>query len=298
MHVERFGNEEVQGIELGECYVFPKLDGTNAQLWWDQKHGLQAGSRNRHLTTDNDNAGFYNWALGQECFKDFFRFHPDLRLYGEWLVPHSLKTYEEYAWKKFYVFDVEKRYGELGLDCDEFVKYEDYAPYMKSFGIDWIPPVSIIRSATYDHLLKEMQESKFLIKDGHGCGEGIVIKNYEYQNRFGRTCWAKMVTNAFKEKHTKETGATVKQFKEMVEQQIVEAYVTNHLVDKTYAKIVNEAQGWSSRHIPQLLNTVYYDLVKEEMWDVVKKLKNPTINFKTLNTLSIMRVKELRTELF
>jgi hypothetical protein len=33
MHLERFGNDEVEGIEIGTTYVFPKLDGTNAQVW-------------------------------------------------------------------------------------------------------------------------------------------------------------------------------------------------------------------------------------------------------------------------
>ena len=27
-HIERFGTTEVQHIELGECFVFPKIDGT------------------------------------------------------------------------------------------------------------------------------------------------------------------------------------------------------------------------------------------------------------------------------
>ena len=31
-HVERYGNDEVQGIEYGELYIFPKLDGTNASV--------------------------------------------------------------------------------------------------------------------------------------------------------------------------------------------------------------------------------------------------------------------------
>ena len=31
-HIERFGNDEVAGIEDGTCYVFPKIDGTNA-IW-------------------------------------------------------------------------------------------------------------------------------------------------------------------------------------------------------------------------------------------------------------------------
>jgi hypothetical protein len=32
-HIERFGTDEVDEIGVGECYVFPKIDGTNAQVW-------------------------------------------------------------------------------------------------------------------------------------------------------------------------------------------------------------------------------------------------------------------------
>ena len=32
MHLERYGMKN-DGIEQGTTYVFPKLDGTNAQLW-------------------------------------------------------------------------------------------------------------------------------------------------------------------------------------------------------------------------------------------------------------------------
>ena len=33
MHIERFGNEEVTDIELGQCWIFSKIDGTNASVW-------------------------------------------------------------------------------------------------------------------------------------------------------------------------------------------------------------------------------------------------------------------------
>jgi len=290
MHLERFGADEVQGIELGECWVFPKIDGTNGSLWCDDGQ-IQAGSRNRHLSPDADNAGFAAWAFESENVKSFFGTWPNLRLFGEWLVPHSLKTYRDDAWRKFYVFDVVTESGE-------FIPYEEYKPILEFHGIDFIPPVCVLRNATYDALLKELDNNKFLISDGAGSGEGIVLKNYSYKNRFGRVCWAKMVTNQFKEKHVKELGATYKDCKQMVEQEICDQYVSKHLVDKVYAKIVNEEEGWSSKYIPRLLSTVYYDLVKEELWDAVKRLKNPTINFKTLNTLAVMKIKQVRPELF
>jgi hypothetical protein len=291
IHLERFGNDEVQGIELGECYVFPKIDGTNASVWLDDK-GIQAGSRKRHLDIDQDNAGFCRWAKDHPQLVQFFKAFPNIRLYGEWLVPHSLKTYRAEAWRKFYIFDAQY------IDSDEFIHYDIYSNMIDGCGLDYIPPICIMKNATYDKLLKELDNNVFLIGEGNGIGEGIVLKNYSYQNRFGRSCWAKMVTNKFKEKHSKAMGAPIKNGKQMVEQEICDMYVNKHLVDKTYAKIVNEMGGWQSRYIPRLLSTVYYDLVNEEIWNIVKSMKNPIINFKTLNTISVIKIKELRPELF
>ena len=65
-HIERFGTTEVQNIELGECYIFPKVDGSNGSVWLDNNGDIQAGSRRRHLTFEKDNAGFYEWVKKQE----------------------------------------------------------------------------------------------------------------------------------------------------------------------------------------------------------------------------------------
>ena len=111
-HLERFGNSAVRGIEIGECYIFPKIDGTNASVWYHDGK-LCTGSRSRELSVENDNAGFHAWAIEDEKLKAFFAEYPSFRLYGEWLVPHSLKTYREDAWRKFYIFDVV--YIKLGL---------------------------------------------------------------------------------------------------------------------------------------------------------------------------------------
>lgn len=51
MHLERYGNDEVDGIEQGTTYVFPKLDGTNAQVWLNEDGTIGAGSRNRTLSS-------------------------------------------------------------------------------------------------------------------------------------------------------------------------------------------------------------------------------------------------------
>ncbi|MGL5507356.1 MAG: RNA ligase family protein, partial [Paraclostridium sp.] len=127
-HLERFGTSEVQGIEEGECYIFPKLDGTNASAWFE--NGIvQGGSRKRHLSLDFDNAGFYFWLTRKENIETFFNDYPNLRLFGEYLVPHTVKTYRDDAWRKFYVFDV------YDNDTNRFLHYNEYKDLLEEYKI-------------------------------------------------------------------------------------------------------------------------------------------------------------------
>ena len=289
-HIERFGTSAVEGIELGRCYIFPKLDGTNASLWYDGKY-VCGGSRNRTLSKDNDNAGFLNWVTTQTNIRDFFKMYPNLRLYGEWLVPHSLKTYKENAWKRFYVFDVQE------ANSERYVPYDEYRLLMEEFNIDYIPPIKIVSNASYEDFVFQLQNNVFLIEDGKGTGEGIVVKEYNYLNKFGNQVWAKIVTSEFKEKHTKAMGAPESIKKDLVEDKIAEAYVTTALCEKVLAKIENDG-GFTSRRIPELLNTVYYDIVKEDSWEFVKQFKDPTVNFKTLKHFIFAKVRDKLPKIF
>jgi ATP-dependent RNA circularization protein (DNA/RNA ligase family) len=273
---------EVDNIQYGKCYIFPKIDGTNASIWTDNGV-IKYGSRNREITPGDDTQGFAAWASAESKIKAFFANNSHLRLYGEWLVPHSLKTYKDTAWRNFYVFDV--------MDSDNnYLPYDEYKDILDHNNIDYIPPICSIESGTYEQFIIQMQKNVFLLKDGEGIGEGIVIKNYDFVNKFDRVVWAKIVTSEFKEKHSKAMGAPAMKGKQMIEQEIVSEYVTAALCEKTHAKIKN-ADGWSSKKIPQLLNTVFYDLINEETWNFIKKHKNPRIDFKTLHFLTCKEVK-------
>ena len=164
--------------------------------------------------------------------------------------------------------------------------------------VDYIPCIAILRNGNQEAFLKCLDGNNFLIEDGKGDGEGIVIKNYDYKNKYGRTTWAKIVTSEFKEKHQKEMGPCVKAVTLDSADRVVDEYCTTALIEKVYAKIVTECDGWSSRFIPRLLNTVYYELVCEECWNFVKKFKNPTINFKRVQQLVVAKIKEKKPELF
>lgn len=294
-HVERFGTSEVENIEIGTCYVFSKIDGTNSSVWLGDDGMIHTGSRNRELTFEKDNAGFYAAISKDERVMAYLQEHPTHRLFGEWLVPHSLKTYRDDAWRRFYVFDVcVDADNETGL---EYLPYEVYQPLVAEFGLDYLAPIRIVKNGCLDDFIKCVNENNFLIADGNGVGEGVVIKNYDFYNRYRRQTWAKIVASEFREKHHKEMGAPVSANR-LVEEDIVDKFVTRAFVEKEYAKIVNANDGWTSKMIPQLLSRVFHELITEEIWNILKAFKNPTINFKALNTMTIAQIKRIMPEIF
>lgn len=294
-HLERFGNAEVNDIEIGECLIFPKIDGTNASIWLNSDGEIRAGSRNRELTLEKDNAGFYAHALSNDNIKRYLKKHPTHRLYGEWLVPHSLKTYREDAWRRFYIFDVCIDKEDDGV---EYIPYDIYKPLLEEFDLDYIPPLAVIRNASYDQFVYYLDKNDFLVQDGKGAGEGIVIKNYNFYNRYGRQTWAKIVTNEFKEKHTKAMGSPKIDNDYIIEEKIVREFCTESFIEKEFAKMVNEKDGWNSRYIPEFLGRVWHEFVKEESWNIVKHFKSPTINYKLLNNLVTKKIKEVKQDIF
>jgi len=295
-HVEKLGTTEVGGILMGTVYVFPKIDGTNAHVWYDVEEAKHYyGSRNRTLSLASDNAGFCEWANRQDNLKDMAAAVGGAHVYGEWLVPHSLKTYKDSAWRKFYVFDIAERDDETGVV--RHYHYDKVQALCEEYDVDYIAPIRIITNPQYDNIVKVTEENTFLVKDGEGVGEGVVCKNYEFVNKYGRQTWAKVVTSDFKEKHNKPLGAPVSKGTAYVEEAIIERYLTDDIIDKVFAKLTLE-DGWSSKMIPRLLQTVWYDFINENSWEIIKAHKCPTINYKVLNKFLMNRIKSYKKELF
>jgi len=287
-HVEKLNTIETQGILDGECFIFPKIDGTCSSVWFEEDQ-ICCGSRNRQLSYDADNHGFYKHVMEQENIKEFFKANPDVTLYGEFLIKHTLKTYQDDAWRKFYVLDV--------MIDDKYLSYDEYSELLNNYNIDFIPVLCKIKNPNESTLLNILETNTYLIKDGQGVGEGLVIKNYNYVNHYGRVTWAKIVRNEFKDKHRSELTKKLRiENKNTVEQKIVDKYLTDSLIEKEYSKIA--VDGWSSKYIPKLMGILFYTLIKEESFNFVKEFKNPVIDFKELNRLVNQRIKEVKSELF
>lgn len=282
--LERLGTQATEGILEGYVHVFFKIDGTNASLWMDER--VRGGSRNRELGLQNDNAGFLNWAVKQKRFERFFEAYPHLRLYGEWLVPHSLKTYRDDAWRDFYAFDV------LNDETKEYLTYDAYSVLLAGFEINYVPPLAIIKNPSNCDILKLLEKSgQYLVKDGEGGGEGLVFKNYDYTNKYGDKIWAKMITNEFKEVHHKEMGAPLINGTLLIEERIVDEFATEEFFKKELAKIELDQGGWSPKLIPMYLGKTWNTFLKEETPNFCHAHKDPTVNFRTLRNLFQRKAK-------
>lgn len=309
-HVERMTSEEVEGILDGTVYVFPKLDGANCSMWWDSEEGrVRTGSRNRAIPDDDDNHGFRAWAEGDspnaEACRAFVEKSGKI-LFGEWLVPHAFKGYVEYAWRDFYVFDVGVLLKNDDEDAPRKIFYTDYAMYanwLNAAGVNYIEPLTVLNNPTMELLEKYVKANKYMLPKGSELvGEGIVIKRYEFRNRWGNYKVGKIIAQDFAEAKVENRGTKFDKDSGEGELEVAMAVnmVSAALVDKTIAKIQtqNELERWDQKLNGQLIGMVYHDALTEELWDQLKKFKDPKVDFKRLRRECTSVLKTLRRDLF
>lgn len=292
MHIERITSDEVEGILDREVEIFTKLDGTNAGIYLDGDK-VVAHSRHRLLTVDNDNAGFCKYVEDTAKYRQYLLKHKSHHLYGEWLVKHTIKTYTDNSWHNLYIFDV---YDE---EACRFLTYDEYKPLLEEFGILYIPRIAKLNKPTEEEIVEYMPKSNFLQELETTCGEGLVIKAVDYKNKYGRTVFAKIINTEFKVRKGKGNGKKNESINN-VEEYIVDNYCTIPFIEKELSKVLNDigADNWNNKYISRCLNSVYHELVAENSWDFVKKLKNPTIHFGMLYVLVMEKTKSTMKTFF
>lgn len=272
--IHRLGKDEVAGILDGDCYIQEKIDGANTSIWIDAGV-IQCGSRNRHLIDDQFN-GFVQYAKDSKPINDFFAKNPSSILYGEWLVKHTI-AYKETCYRKFYLFDI---YSDGG-----FLSPEDVEVIASEFGIDYIPVICKLKNPEIEELKEYVGKSAYGEK-----GEGIVIKNMEFINSFGDMCYAKLVSDTFKEKNLLAFNDNDKHAENYNEMYFVNKYMTLARVCKIMDKLQPEInERLDLKHIPRICNSSYHDMLTEEIWEASKKIDG--INFKTLKNLAYKKSK-------
>ena len=298
-HIEKIGSGEVEGILNGTCYLFYKIDGTNSCIWLKDDGTLGFGSRKRELTADKDgdNQGFMTAITTNEAYaatfadiKAFLTNNPNWILYGEWLIPVNIKNYKDDAWRNFYVFDIYDTVTEKYLDFDRYSKLLD----KKYPNIKYIPLLAKLENPTEEDIKALLPRTgEFLISEG--LGEGIVIKNYDYVNKYGRITWAKMLTEDFlsKKKGLREGKKIAAEEGNSTEYEIVKLLTVDHILKEKY-KVMERRNSptFEMNMVAELLNRVFDEFWRDNWEIILKKFHNPTINFKTLKALCNNKVKE------
>lgn len=292
-HVEKLGSSEVAGILEGTCYISYKLDGTNSVVWLQDDGTLGFGSRRRVLNITEDNAGFLG-ALSSDAYSSvyndllaYLKSNPFHIIYGEWLVGHTLRTYQEDAWKKFYVFDI------FDAETEKYINYDIYSKNLSENypNITYIPLLAKLDNPTKEQVEECLNKSgDYLVREG--LGEGVVIKNYEYTNKYGRIVWAKLLTEDFRaRKKDKKISSKSSEDDNDIEYQISLLLTPEHIL-KEQNKIIECYGEWTNKNIPELLNRTFNEFWRDNWENILKKFKFPTINFKVLKKLCADKVKE------
>lgn len=102
--ISRFKTSYMDGFRKGDFIVVQeKIDGANAAIRTDGTN-VYAQSRKNILSADNTLRGFYEFVQALDKERVIEVLGDDIILFGEWLVPHSVK-YPEDKYQKFYAYD-------------------------------------------------------------------------------------------------------------------------------------------------------------------------------------------------
>jgi hypothetical protein len=274
--------EEIDGINEGRVHIFEKIDGSNASVWLSEDKqgkwvniGKKTGFLGRgHMDIERwwmineDFRGLPKYVLNNKAFYIFFRDFPHYRLYGEWLVKHTIR-YPEIFLNRLWIFDI------MDDDTGLFLPYDTFVPILEKYRIDYIPRIETVDNPDMGKLLDrvrvkaEIPESEF----GAETIEGLVYKNYDFRNFKGELKFMKAVTKEFREKHTLVMGGSMKDVP--METYLTAKYLTHARMEKIFYKMVDDRNGGLPKmdDIPEFLEKCLYDLFDEDAWNMFMKDK-------------------------
>lgn len=286
--IKRIGhsdNEEMFQYASDKVYITEKLDGSNGRMWVDDGK-LCFGSNN---VSDIDHDGqFGRYVKYLKRHVDANDLDQDYIYVGEYMRKHSLSYPDDIEPVIFY--DI--LYKENGCPIDYNVAIEEF----KRLGLEYIEPLYTGKwSDIRDNLDEFLEDSEY--RDGKP--EGIVIKNYERTNRFGRPLFAKKVNEDFKEKHKakfKDQGGKKKSkiFNQMI--YLRNSYITEARIRKQIYRLRDEKDMEISRPMMNyLIPMVIEDTLREEATTIYNDDKIYLIDFEVLQQHKVVPIKCLET---
>ena len=291
-HIERFGNEEVEGLLDGEVIVQTKIDGSNLTVAWYEETGLVIATRNQVIYKGKNDPpmattgfkGAVEYVLKHDGIQTMAALGFILR--GEWLIHHS-NAYDKEKYGHLYLFDVQWRTGA-------YVHPDQWTASAEEHGVRYIPIL-----ARYNRPSVEMLVELTKGPDEFGAKqkEGVVIKRYDFTNKYGRTTWGKLVSADFTEKMHAAMGAIND---DPLEIRFVARVVTHEFIMKTIGTLEQDVYGRKLviQDMPRVLGTVWHDAFVEELWDFVKREKVAEFSFRTARKLAEQKTRDIALAYF
>lgn len=265
--IHRLGKEETDGILENHLIVQEKVDGANISIFL-QDGEVRCGTRTRMLPKDESFNGFQEAVQANGKIAEFLTRYPEIILYGEWLVKHTI-TYNEEAYKKIYLFDLYDK------NADSWYEQPEVEKAAKEMGLEY-PHIFHEGHITADEIQEFVGKSMIA-----PAGEGVVLKAVGFLNKFGDHVYAKVVHQKFKESNAIVWGGNNKHSETYWEMYVVNKYCTTARVRKIMQKLQSESEKrLDMEHTSQVAGTCYHDMITEEAWEIVKKV--PALNFKKL----------------
>ncbi|UGO50762.1 RNA ligase [Bacillus phage vB_BanS_Sophrita] len=229
--ITRLGHKTTVGVlNEGDWIVIQeKLDGANASFRKGEDGEILTFSRNHSLTGEDGLGGFRKWAL---TTLDPDLLLPNIVYFGEWLNPHKVK-YPEYQ-KQFFLYDM------YDTSTGKYLDFNRVKDAHRMLGVNLIPVFYEGEYKSFEHLQSFVGQSKLggMLGDIE-TGEGIVVKNVNFTDRFGNQKFVKLVTDAFREVQKQKAPKDPK-VEQTQEQVFVSATMTEARVEKMLYKLVDE----------------------------------------------------------
>lgn len=261
--IERHGKRGTHLTVEGNPHIiiYEKIDGANASFKLDEGK-IIAFSRNNQLNEENNLRGFYEWT--QEVV-DKDKMIEGKTYYGEWSCRHKLDYGENQ--NKFFLFDVYDNENE------EYLNFNIVQDEAHRLGINLAPVFYEGQFQSIEHI------QSFVGKSVLGeIGEGVVVKNYGYRDRFGNQVFTKFVSDEFAEMQKTKKHNVNEKVDPLTG--FIQSTLTEARVSKLIHKLVDEGrleEDYGIEDMGTILkglgSSVFEDIIKEELDTLLKVVK-------------------------
>jgi hypothetical protein len=283
----RLGSEDVRDFMTygnDQIIIEEKVDGGNGSFWIDEDEAIHVASRNRDLTSEEDEKTFAKQrATLKEILKDKQELiSKDYIYYIEWMAKHTISYTKA---PDIIGLDIRSKRsmvdGQHGLFLSRTAKEVEF----EKLGIEVVPLVGV---KTINEIFKEdvfamIPQSKYY----DGKAEGVVLKNYARKSTNGNyQLFAKVVAIEFKEKNKTVFGNVKDKITDT--DKVVNEYCTDGRIKKMIGKLINEEGHKLEMNLMKYLpSAVAKDILAEEITGIYEAYK--WLDFKSFKGLVTKR---------